>query len=114
MGHRVRRVVVVLGMLASLTPVARAPAEPLAAPLSHRGRWFVDEHGRAVVLHGVNMVAKKPPYDPGALGFGEDDAAFLAAEGFNTVRLGVIYAGVEPARGTYDEAYLDSIERTVD
>ena len=82
--------------------------------LTHEGRWLTDAHGRAVVLHGVNMVAKKHPYDPAILGFGEDDAAFLAAEGFNTVRLGVIYAAVEPTRGSYDEDYLDSIERTVD
>ena len=66
-----------------------------------------------VVLHGVNMVAKRPPYAPDATGFGADDAAFLAAEGYTTVRLGIIYAAVEPQPGVYDDAYLDRIAKTV-
>ena len=53
-----------------------------------------------MILHGVNMVYKRPPYAPDAIGFGDDDAAFLAAEGFNTVRLGVIYKAVEPQPGS--------------
>ena len=42
---------------------------------------------------------------------------FLHRHGFNGVRLGVIYAGVEPKPGKYDNAYLDHIaatERTLD
>mgnify|MGYP000340680103 CR=1 FL=1 len=38
----------------------------------------------------------------------------LAANGFNVVRLGVIWAGVEPQPGVYDAAYVDSIRQTVD
>jgi endoglycosylceramidase len=38
----------------------------------------------------------------------------LADNGFNAVRLGVIWAGVEPAPGTINYAYLDSIKQTVD
>jgi endoglycosylceramidase len=67
-----------------------------------------------VTLRGLNMVYKRPPYAPDAVGFGQDDAAFLAAQGFNTVRVGVIYAAVEPAPGVYDDAYLARIEATVD
>ncbi|MBD4630380.1 cellulase family glycosylhydrolase, partial [Xanthomonas citri pv. citri] len=46
-------------------------------------------------------------------GFGEDDAAFLEAQGFTSVRLGVLWAGVEPRPGVYDDAYLARVERTV-
>jgi endoglycosylceramidase len=70
-----------------------------------------------VILHGLNMVYKRPPYYPRAAGFGADDARFLHRHGFNGVRLGVIYAGVEPKPGRYDNAYLDHIaatERTLD
>jgi endoglycosylceramidase len=81
-------------------------------PLGHSGRWITDAKGRVVILHGVNMVFKRPPYHPGATGFGKDDAAFLKRYGFNTVRLGVIYAGVEPSPGAYDEGYLDQIAAT--
>jgi endoglycosylceramidase len=83
-------------------------------PLGHHGRWLTDAQGRVVNLHGINMVYKRPPYAPDAIGFGDDDAAFLAAEGFNAVRLGVIYKAVEPERGAYDDAYLDRIRSTVD
>jgi len=88
----------------------RKPKRPTAtAPLSNDGRWVVDARGRVVVLHGVNMVYKRPPYDPAVTGFGADDAQFLASHGFNNVRLGTIYEAVEPQPGVYDDAYLDRI-----
>jgi endoglycosylceramidase len=59
------------------------------------------------------MVYKPAPYAPSAAGFGADDAAFLARNGFDIVRLGVIYSAVEPTPGTYDDAYLWSIAATV-
>ena len=81
--------------------------------LTQVGRWITDSAGRVVVLHGVNQVFKVPPYEPSADGFGDDDAAFLAANGFNAVRVGVIWAAVEPQPGQYDDGYLDAIEATV-
>jgi endoglycosylceramidase len=81
-------------------------------PLGHEGRWITDATGRVVLLHGVNMVYKPAPYAPDAGGFGQDDAEFLDANGFNTVRLGTIWVGVEPQPGVYDEAYLDRIAAT--
>jgi endoglycosylceramidase len=67
-----------------------------------------------VILHGLNMVNKRPPYAPDAVGFGDDDAAFLASEGYDAVRVGVIYKAVEPQPGVYDDAYLDRIRGTVE
>jgi endoglycosylceramidase len=89
-------------------PVRRSPDRA-----STRGRWLIDAQGRTLLLHGLNLVAKRPPYTPASLGFGNDDAQFLAANGFTAVRLGVIYAGVEPQPGVYDQAYLNSIAHTV-
>src|SRR5262245_53690818 len=79
-------------------PAARTPPEPLG----HAGRWITDATGRVLIPRGVNMVSKLPPYTPSFAGFGEDDAALLEREGFNTVRVGVIYSAVEPAPGFYD------------
>jgi endoglycosylceramidase len=98
--------------LVLLVACAQATAAP-APPLSQHGRWVTDATGRVVVLHGVNMVYKRPPYYPAVTGFGTDDAQFLRQEGFNTVRLGLIYAGVEPQPGAYDDAYLAQIGRSV-
>ena len=106
-GVRTRVLALLVGALMLFPAVA-------AAQISHDGRWLTDAQGRTLILHGVNMVAKRPPYAPDALGFGADDARFLARNGFNTVRLGVIYAAVEPQPGVYDDAYLDRIARTVD
>ncbi len=114
-GPRRTRAAVLLIMVAALccTLPASALAAP-AAPFSHSGRWLSDAGGRTMILHGVNMVYKLPPYAPDASGFDEDDAAFLAAEGYDTVRLGVIWKAVEPEPGRYDDAYLARIKTTVD
>jgi endoglycosylceramidase len=99
-----------------VTLVALAPAGAHAGvrtPLTHSGRWLTDSDGRVSVLHGLNMVYKRAPYAPDAVGFGDDDAAFLASEGYNTVRVGLIYKAVEPSPGAYDDAYIARIEQTV-
>ncbi|MBV9310161.1 MAG: cellulase family glycosylhydrolase [Solirubrobacterales bacterium] len=82
-------------------------------PLGHAGRWVTDARGRVVVMHGINMVYKLPPYYPQAAGFDNDDAAFLQRIGFNVVRVGVIWKALEPQPGVYDEGYLKRIGHTV-
>jgi endoglycosylceramidase len=77
------------------------------------GSWLTNSDGQVVILHGLNEVYKIPPGEPSASGFSDDDAAFLAANGFNAVRLGVIWADLEPQPGVFDTAYLNSIEQTV-
>ncbi len=98
----------VLVCLAVAAPAFAAPD----APLGSSGRWITDAGGRVVILHGLNVVAKRPPYAPDALGFGADDARFLAANGFDVVRLGLQHAALEGRPGVYDDAYLARIART--
>jgi endoglycosylceramidase len=81
--------------------------------LVHAGRWLTDSAGRVAVLHGLNLVNKLPPYHPAASGFGAEHAAFLAREGFNTLRLGIIWKALEPEPGAYDDEYLNEIAATV-
>jgi endoglycosylceramidase len=109
---------------ADATPAGPVPAraEPAAAkPADARaagsravpsGRWIVDGQDRVLVLHGLNMVYKLAPYAPDHIGFGKNDARFLARHGFTTVRLGLIWKAVEPQPGVYDDAYLARIRRT--
>jgi endoglycosylceramidase len=82
-------------------------------PISSTGTSLTNSDGQVVLLHGLNEVYKVAPFEPSASGFTADDAAFLAANGFNAVRLGVIWAGVEPQPGVYDTAYINSIQQTV-
>jgi endoglycosylceramidase len=100
---------------ASATPTATPPAGEtgVVAPLGSAGRWFIDAIGRVVLLHGVNMVSKSAPFYPAAFGFGADDAAFLASEGFSAVRLGVDLRGLMPTPGIVEEEYIDHLAETV-
>ncbi len=87
-----------------------------STPTLHReGRWMVDDIGRTVLMHGVNAVWKIAPYyaPEEAAGFTAADADFLAANGFNVVRLGVLFVGVMPQPDVIDQAYLASVDRVV-
>lgn len=81
-------------------------------PMGQSGRWFTDGDGRAFLAQGVNMVYKHEPYTPEAGGFDENDADWLVEQGFDSVRLGIIWKAVEPEPGVYDDTYLDSTRRT--
>ncbi|HZP13621.1 MAG TPA: cellulase family glycosylhydrolase [Nevskiaceae bacterium] len=97
-----------------LNPPPSNPS-PTAPKLHRDGRWIRDDAGRVVLLHGVNAVWKVAPYFPPdeAAGFTEADADYLAANGFNVVRLGVLFAGVMPQQDVIDPAYLENVDRVV-
>jgi endoglycosylceramidase len=82
-------------------------------PLASAGRWITDAKGRVVQLRGVNEVAKRALYYPSALGFGADDARFLARHGFNSVRLGINFRLLMPEPGEIDHEYIDRLAETV-
>ncbi len=105
-----RRVAWVVGVLIALAGTPPAAAQPYG----HAGRWITDPAGRVLLISGVNMVFKQPPYTPQAAGFDADDAQFLSDNGIDAVRVGVIWKAVEPEPGRYDDGYLASIRRTVD
>ncbi|HVT21260.1 MAG TPA: cellulase family glycosylhydrolase, partial [Mycobacteriales bacterium] len=85
------------------------------ARLSHHGPFLTDPSGRVVFVHGVNLVFKHAPYvaPATAAGFTARDADFLARNGLNGVRLGVLFAGVMPKPGVIDHHYLDRVDRIV-
>jgi endoglycosylceramidase len=104
---------VALAYLLSVVIGGTAASAAPTLPLAHSGRWITDARGRVVIVHGINMVYKLPPYYPAKIGFGDDDAAFLARIGFNAVRVGVIWKAVEPSPSQYDDGYLRQIASTV-
>lgn len=99
---------------AALRSVSRFE-QPHQDQLRHQGGWLVDREGRVVILHGVNAVWKHAPYTPpdSLEGFTAADADWLAAHGFNAMRLGVLFAGVMPQPGVIDHNYLDQADRVV-
>lgn len=106
-----------VGPAASAGPMMMEPPprHPVvrAVPLGHAGRYLTAATGQVAILHGLNMVSKVVPYEPAAAGFGATAARSLAANGFDVVRLGVIYAALEPRPGVFSAGYLASIKRTV-
>ena len=46
--------------------------------------------------------------------FSVEDARLMASMGYNTIRLGVLWAGLEPERGSYNLTYLDQVVACVD
>ena len=67
MSRRVLICVVAAGMLAAAAPSACAAP---GLPLAHAGRFLTDSQGRVVILHGYNMVYKRPPYAPASFADG--------------------------------------------
>jgi endoglycosylceramidase len=109
---RIFRGSLALAIICAAALAASSRAAPIL-PLDHSGRWITDATGRVVVVHGINMVYKLPPYYPSATGFDADDAAFLRSIGFNAVRVGVIWKALEPQPGVFDDSYLQHIADTV-
>ncbi len=77
-----------------------------------------DEHGRQRVFHGINLVQKGAPGSHAPTDFEgswtEADVADLASRGFTVVRLGMIWAAVEPEPGRYSEKYLTWLDSQLD
>ncbi|QIS14092.1 cellulase family glycosylhydrolase [Nocardia arthritidis] len=117
--HVVRRAVLGVAIAAVMVflPNGYGVADPqtttAATPIRGAGKWFTDSSGRVVVFHGENVANKRPPYLPSATGFGAPDAQLLADEGFNAVRMPIMWEAVEPQPGRYDDGYLADIASTV-
>merc|ERR1711973_76120 len=80
---------------------------------------IIDQYGRERLFHGTNVVQKTAPFIPitthfdARYSFVEDDAKLMASMGYNTIRLGVLWAGLEPVEGEYNMTYLEQVVECV-
>lgn len=87
--------------------------------IDRASRSFRDAAGRHMILHGVNVVYKVPPYIPSAGAFDSDtslneaDISDLQTWGFNLVRLGIMWEAVEREPGVYDDVYLAKMDSLI-
>ncbi|CAL8070125.1 unnamed protein product [Calicophoron daubneyi] len=74
---------------------------------------FVDEQDRVVLFRGFNSVYKSPPwYDRNMLN--RTQLVMFQKWGVNVIRLGMMWAGVMPNRGTVDQKYMETMENIID
>ena len=78
--------------------MTRGPVAPISAP---GGSFLRDAHDRVVIMHGVDLMYKLPPYEIVTSGKGTNvltnaEAASIASDGFDVVRLGILWKGLEP------------------
>lgn len=101
------------GAVGSYGTLAGGPPTDTAG-LSTTGTWITDSDGRVVEQHGFNytMEYSGSGSDSEAV-ISDADAAFLADNGFNTVRLAISWAAIEPEPGVFNDAYLASVEQTI-
>jgi endoglycosylceramidase len=84
---------------------ATGPVGPLRAP---GGPFLYDRYGRVILMHGVDLVYKVPPYEVEVGGTGPNvltaaEARHMHDLGFDVVRLGVLWRGLEPGHGTVND-----------
>ena len=78
-----------------------------------QGDRFVNENGDQILFNGVNSVCKEP--GQGYL-FPEPERVFrrFREQGFNLIRLGIFWDGVEPQPGVYDRDYLQRVRDVIE
>ena len=115
----IRAVVISLWLATTVETAGLTPIH-LGAPRALDGvRPFLDSYGRERLFHGTNAVVKGPPWVPMTAVYDEDlsmvakDFEALMAQGVNALRLGVMWSGVEPSQGKYNESYLDEVDKIV-
>ena len=88
---------------------AAEPAPPTAlGPVHVAGQTIRDAAGRQLLMRGMAVIDKDPSH-----GFVPQvrpaDFARMRAWGFDSIRLGVIWAGVMPQQGVIDQHYVDTM-----
>ena len=79
----------------------------------HNGKFIDTTTNNELYFHGVNVVYKGPPWYPKLdkfntiTSFNEKDYKLLENLGFNSVRLGIMWPGIEPNEDIIDNKYLD-------
>ncbi len=74
-----------------------------------KGRWFVDEDQRILILRGINFSdrSKRPPFTPQVP---YEDIDKLKEWGFNSVRFLIIWEAIEPEEGFFDYQYIGEVK----
>ncbi|MBI4728728.1 MAG: cellulase family glycosylhydrolase [Acidobacteria bacterium] len=104
------RLLVSLLLLASSVATMPLRAEAGSPLLRAEGGKLLDGDGRDVLLRGIAVINKYPPFLPPVA---SSDFARIRSWGMNSIRLGTSWAAIEPEKGTYDQEYLSKFTALV-
>lgn len=80
--------------------------------MTTKGSRFIDAQGRQVILHGISMVCKDK--EKGYIDdWTQTDFLKLKQWGFNVIRLGIIWDGIEPSPGQFNGQYVDNVQKMI-
>jgi endoglycosylceramidase len=81
--------------------------------ISITGTRFIDRSGRQILFNGINLVNKNPSEN---YIYNNSEEIFKKFKkwGYNIVRLGIIWDGLEPKPGVYNEEYLQEIDKQIE
>eukprot|EP01090_Pellita_catalonica_P023564 TRINITY_DN9788_c0_g1_i1.p1 TRINITY_DN9788_c0_g1~~TRINITY_DN9788_c0_g1_i1.p1 ORF type:complete len:492 (-),score=67.04 TRINITY_DN9788_c0_g1_i1:16-1491(-) len=98
-----------LGVVVFLLVVSVVGAKLADIRASSKHNFLLDSHNRVRIFHGVNVVRQTPPwFNTAERGLLSDAAVENLKEwGFNIVRLGVMWVGIEPSPGVWDDFILN-------
>ena len=76
------------------------------------GNLFRDQHQRELLLNGINLIIKDA--ERGYLcGMSEEEFKQIRDWGFNVIRLGMIWDGLEPEPGKYSESQFQCLDERI-
>lgn len=101
------------GPAASPAPVIPAVEEARIPFVSARDGRFIDSEGRQIILHGMAVISKNPSENYQSW-HGPQEFALLREWGMNCIRLGILWDGLEPKPGVYDEEYLKKVDQRIE
>ncbi len=87
--------------------------ELLKNPVTIKGTRFIDGYGRQILFNGINHINKNAA-DKYMSPNQEETFAKFKKWGYNVVRLGIIWDGLEPEPGVYNEEYLKEIDKQIE
>ncbi|XP_074652974.1 endoglycoceramidase-like [Tubulanus polymorphus] len=90
----------------------RSQPNPLPKVKVNENGFFVDDRNRVLILHGLNSVVKEFPWYSKDL-LNDTVLDYFQQWGFNVIRLGTMWSGVEPQKNAYNETYLDVLDTIV-
>lgn len=77
-----------------------------------KGKQLVNESGKTVILHGLNVLCRGAENNHFYPDF-EKDFPYFKRMGFNLLRFGIFWHGVEPEPGKIDMDYLQKVKKIV-